>query len=79
MRCVADRPSAAPHPGVVASVRRPGVRIGHLGFEVRGEHVLEDGSQASAQVTRDEVDALDLRDGQIVFVRPTRTTVFGPH
>ena len=51
-------------------------RIVHLGFEVRVELVLEDGSQASAQVTRDEVDALDLRDGQIVFVRPTRTTVF---
>jgi len=54
-------------------------RIVHLGFEVRVELVLEDGSQASAQVTRDEVDALDLREGQIVFVRPTRTTVFGPH
>jgi sulfate/thiosulfate transport system ATP-binding protein len=51
-------------------------RIVHLGFEVRVELVLEDGSQASAQVTRDEVDALDLREGQIVFVRPTRTTVF---
>jgi hypothetical protein len=30
----------------------------------------------SAQLTRDEVEELELRDGQIVFVRPRRETVF---
>ena len=51
-------------------------RIVHLGFEVRVELVLHDGRHVSAQVTRDEADELELRAGQIVFVRPSRTTVF---
>jgi sulfate/thiosulfate transport system ATP-binding protein len=52
-------------------------RVVHLGFEVRAELVLEDGRRVSAQITRDEADALELHDGQIVFVRPSRTHVFG--
>jgi sulfate/thiosulfate transport system ATP-binding protein len=52
-------------------------RIVHLGFEVRVEMTMQDGRQASAQVTRDEAEQLDLAEGQIVFVRPSRTTVFG--
>jgi sulfate transport system ATP-binding protein len=51
-------------------------RIIHLGFEVRVELVLHDGSRLSAVVTRDESAALELEAGQIVFVRPTRETVF---
>ena len=51
-------------------------RIVHLGFEVRVELVLHDGVHVSAQVTRDEAEQLELHDGQIVFVRPSRTTVF---
>jgi sulfate/thiosulfate transport system ATP-binding protein len=51
-------------------------RIIHLGFEVRIELVLHDGSRLSAVVTRDEATALELEAGQIVFVRPTRETVF---
>ena len=51
-------------------------RVVHLGFEVRIELMLEDGRHVSAQVTRDEAEELELRDGQIVFVRPSRTTVF---
>jgi sulfate transport system ATP-binding protein len=51
-------------------------RIVHLGFEVRVDLVLEDGRSVSAQVTRDEAEELDLRESQIVFVRPSRTTVF---
>jgi sulfate transport system ATP-binding protein len=51
-------------------------RIVHLGFEVRVELLLADGRRALAQVTRDEAEALDLADGQIVYVRPNRTTVF---
>jgi sulfate/thiosulfate transport system ATP-binding protein len=50
-------------------------RVVHLGFEVRVELVL-DGQAVSAQVTRDEADALELRPGERVFVRPNRTTVF---
>ncbi len=51
-------------------------RIVHLGFEVRVELVLQDGEHVSAQVTRDEAEELELHEGQIVFVRPSRTTVF---
>jgi sulfate/thiosulfate transport system ATP-binding protein len=51
-------------------------RIVHLGFEVRVELVLHNGTHVSAQVTRDEAEELELHDGQIVFVRPSRTTVF---
>jgi sulfate transport system ATP-binding protein len=51
-------------------------RIIHLGFEVRAELVLYDGRRGSAQVTRDEAEALELHDGQIVFVRASRTHVF---
>ena len=51
-------------------------RVVHLGFEVRVELVLPDGRRALAQVTRDEAEQLDLDEGQIVFVRPNRTTIF---
>jgi sulfate/thiosulfate transport system ATP-binding protein len=51
-------------------------RVVHLGFEVRAELVLDDGRRVSAQVTRDEAEQLELHDGQIVFVRPSRTHVF---
>jgi sulfate transport system ATP-binding protein len=51
-------------------------RVVHLGFEVRVELVLDDGDELSAQVTRDEADELELSDGQIVFVRPSRATSF---
>ena len=51
-------------------------RVVHLGFEVRVELMLDDGRHVSAQLTRDEVEELELRDGQIVFVRPRRETVF---
>jgi len=51
-------------------------RVVHLGFEIRAELVLEDGRRVSAQVTRNEADELELHEGQIVFVRPSRTHVF---
>jgi sulfate transport system ATP-binding protein len=51
-------------------------RVVHLGFEVRVELVLEDGRQVSAQVTRDEAEQLELEAGRLVYVRPSRTTVF---
>jgi sulfate transport system ATP-binding protein len=51
-------------------------RIVHLGFEVRVELTLPDGEHFSVQLTRDEVDQLELAEGQIVFVRPRSTRVF---
>jgi sulfate/thiosulfate transport system ATP-binding protein len=51
-------------------------RVVHLGFEVRVELMLQDGRHVSSQVTRDEAEQLELRRGQIAFVRPSRTTVF---
>jgi sulfate/thiosulfate transport system ATP-binding protein len=53
------------------------VRLVHLGFDVRLELVRDDGEQLAAQLTRDQAEALELAPGQIVYVRPTRQTVFG--
>ena len=44
-------------------------RVVHLGFEVRVELVRSGGEQVVAQLTRSEADALELRDGAIVWVR----------
>jgi ABC-type sulfate transport system substrate-binding protein len=38
--------------------------------------VRDDGETLSAQLTREQVEALELQHGQIVYVRPTRQTVF---
>jgi sulfate/thiosulfate transport system ATP-binding protein len=51
-------------------------RIVHLGFEVRVELSLPDEQSFSVQLTRHEVDQLELAEGQIVFVRPRVTRVF---
>jgi sulfate/thiosulfate transport system ATP-binding protein len=51
-------------------------RLVHLGFEVRVELVRDDGEVLSAQLTREQVEALELQRGQIVYVRPMRQTVF---
>ncbi len=51
-------------------------RLVHLGFEVRAELVRDDGERLSAQLTREQAEALELEEGQIVYVRPTRQTVF---
>jgi sulfate/thiosulfate transport system ATP-binding protein len=53
-------------------------RLAHLGFEVRVELVRDDGEHLSAQLTREQVEALELQHGQIVYVRSTRQTVFTP-
>src|SRR4249920_714556 len=52
------------------------VRLVHLGFDVRVELVRDDGEALSAQLTRDEAQLLELHEGQIVYVRPTRQTTF---
>jgi sulfate transport system ATP-binding protein len=51
-------------------------RLVHLGFEVRVELVRDDGETLSAQLTREQAEGLELQHGQIVYVRPTRQTVF---
>ena len=43
-------------------------RIVHLGFEVRIEMTLADESPLIAQLTRAQVEELELADGQIVYV-----------
>jgi sulfate transport system ATP-binding protein len=45
-------------------------RVVHLGFEVRVELTLPDGQPLSVQLTRDEATQLELRRGDIVYVRP---------
>lgn len=51
-------------------------RIVNLGFEVRVELALGDGSPLIAQLTRDQVIELELAEGQIVYARPSRARVF---
>ncbi|HSB38202.1 MAG TPA: sulfate ABC transporter ATP-binding protein [Gaiellaceae bacterium] len=51
-------------------------RVVHLGFEVRVELVRDDDQHLLAQLTQDEAQELELERGQIVYVRPSRETVF---
>ena len=45
-------------------------RVVHLGFEVRVElELAEEGREVAAQLTRNEADALELRKGDVVYVR----------
>ena len=52
------------------------VRIASLGFEVRVELALEGDREIWAQLTREEAEQLELREGQVVHVRPERTKTF---
>jgi sulfate transport system ATP-binding protein len=51
-------------------------RVLYLGFEVRIELVLPDGRELWAQVSRTDIERLDLEPGQAIFIRPSRETVF---
>jgi sulfate/thiosulfate transport system ATP-binding protein len=51
-------------------------RVVPLGFEVRVELVLPDNVHVWAQVTRAEAADLELAEGEIVYVRPSRQKVF---
>jgi len=53
-------------------------RIVHLGFEVRAELVRDDGQHLLAQLTQEEAQALELERGLIVYLKPSRETVFTP-
>jgi sulfate/thiosulfate transport system ATP-binding protein len=46
-------------------------RVIHLGFEVRIELELHDGTRARAQLTRAQTEELELSHGDIVYVRST--------
>jgi sulfate transport system ATP-binding protein len=51
-------------------------RVVHLGFEVRVELKLQDGSDIWAQVTREQAEQLELSEGQILAVRLPAPRVF---
>jgi sulfate transport system ATP-binding protein len=65
---VPDRDDAAAE----AMVRR----IVALGFEIRVELVLGDGTEVWAQLTRGELQRLELREGQIAYLRPVHAKSF---
>ena len=45
-------------------------RVLHLGFEVRIELALPGGDEIAAQLTRAEADELEVKPGDILWVRP---------
>jgi sulfate transport system ATP-binding protein len=51
-------------------------RIVALGFEIRVEFVLGDGTEVWAQLTRAELQKLELREGQIAYLRPIQAKSF---
>jgi sulfate/thiosulfate transport system ATP-binding protein len=52
------------------------LRVVRLGFETRIELERDDGERLHAQLTRDEADELELRDGDIVYVRTRKSRSF---
>jgi sulfate transport system ATP-binding protein len=51
-------------------------RVVRIGFEVRAALALGDGQPLSALLTKDEADALELREGQIVWLRTEQVRAF---
>jgi sulfate transport system ATP-binding protein len=51
-------------------------RIVALGFEIRVEFVLGDGTEVWAQLTRPQLQKLELREGQIAYLRPGQLKSF---
>lgn len=51
-------------------------RIVALGFEIRVELVLADGTEVWAQLTRSELQRLELREGQIAYLRSVQAKSF---
>jgi sulfate/thiosulfate transport system ATP-binding protein len=47
-------------------------RVVHLGFEVRVDLETGDGRHVWAQLTRPQIEELELEEGQLVYVRPSR-------
>lgn len=69
-----------PHDVTISLEEQPGTievmvaRVVHLGFEVRVEVELPDGSRARAQLTRQQAEELELAAGDIVYIRPPAAT-----
>jgi sulfate transport system ATP-binding protein len=53
-------------------------RLTHLGFEVRVELALADGARLWSQITRDDLERMELAPRQRVFVEPLRPRTFAP-
>ena len=53
-------------------------RVVHLGFEVRVELTLDDARHVWVQTTRSQVEAQELSEGQIVFLRKSGVRSFEP-
>jgi sulfate transport system ATP-binding protein len=51
-------------------------RVAKVGFEVRVEAALGDGSVVPILTTRDQADELELRAGQLVWLRVHREREF---
>jgi sulfate transport system ATP-binding protein len=51
-------------------------RIVALGFEIRVEFVLADGTEIWVQLTRSELQRLELQEGQIAYLRPVQAKSF---
>ncbi|HKG35823.1 MAG TPA: sulfate ABC transporter ATP-binding protein [Solirubrobacterales bacterium] len=66
---VLDQPSAGTEEAIVE-------RIVTFGFEVRVELALANDQELWAQLTREEAAELELRENQIVYVRPRHTKTF---
>jgi sulfate transport system ATP-binding protein len=62
-------------PGTIESMVR---RVLHLGFEVRIELELPDGTEARAQLTRAQAEELEINAGDIVYVRPPEGVPIDP-
>ena len=58
-------------------VRATVKRVVHLGFEVRIELVMDDGTTARVQLTREQTAELGLTEGQEVYVHPPESKVIG--
>ncbi len=73
-----------PHDVTISLEQRPETietmvrRVIHLGFEVRVELELPDGSRARAQLTRAQVQELEIAGGDIVYVRPPEGVAVDP-
>jgi sulfate/thiosulfate transport system ATP-binding protein len=71
-----------PHDVQITHIPGPGSveamidRIVNLGFEVRLELTLGDGSPLLAQLTRAQIEELELGEGQIVYLTASRARIF---
>jgi len=65
------------HTPAGGDVRATVKRVVHLGFEVRIELVMDDGTTARVQLTREQTAELGLSEGQEVYVHPPESKVIG--